>query len=600
MERETIMFTRHPSGRLAALAAACLLTVSLPAGVAMAKEKNKKPAAETSSLETEYSVSIPTIDAVDSTIDSAVLTEILSGNIADHADELATLDATSITVPEISVTIETTQDGERQTATLTFTDLVLEDVQDGVAASASLAGSALTADEVSAEFGTLAASSVDFGGILGFYGLVDSEQTELETIYTDFSAAGGSITSEELNCTIGAMSGAEFKARPLNTSFAEMLVIAEGMEETGDDVDPAAMAHFMRMYADLLTAFETSETSFDGLSCDGVDDEGTEISFAIDGMNVGAMSPGLYPSISMDGWTMSVGGEGSMTMDNFTMKPMDLTDTIALLQNVPDTLDDAWFEANARGLFPAMEGFSMSGFSMDIPDPANPDTNIKAGVGSFDLTLGNYINGIPGDLDVSAANITGELPEDSADPTVTQLRDLGVTSIDAGFRIAANWNEADETIDIEEVSVTGVDLATIVLAGTISNATENLFSTDMDVIAAAGLGLAVDSLDVSITDSGLTDIIVAVVAADQGADPASLRPVFAGLAQGTVLSVMAGAADAAKLGEAINRFVSGAASTLDIGITAKSETGIGLADFMAAETDPTSLISKVNVTAEAK
>ncbi|MNT77084.1 hypothetical protein D3C72_2161600 [compost metagenome] len=79
-----------------------------------------------------------------------------------------------------------------------------------------------------------------------------------------------------------------------------------------------------------------------------------------------------------------------------------------------------------------------------------------------------------------------------------------------------------------------------------------------------------------------------------------MRPVFAGLAQGTVISLMAGAADAAKLGEAINSFVSGKAKTLVIGIEAKTDPGLGMMDFMAAEEDPTALIGKVNISAEAK
>lgn len=117
---------------------------------------------------------------------------------------------------------------------------------------------------------------------------------------------------------------------------------------------------------------------------------------------------------------------------------------------------------------------------------------------------------------------------------------------------------------------------------------------------AASLAVAVQSLDLTVTDQGLSDIILAVVAAEQGADPATLRPVFAGLAQGTVIGMMAGAADAAKLGEAINSFVAGKAKMLTIGIEAKTEPGLGMMDFMQAEEDPATLLGKVNISAEAK
>jgi hypothetical protein len=598
MEREKTMLNFKPTRRLPALAAACLVSIALPLGAVLAKEKTK-PAP--TALEVDYSISIPSIDAVDSSLPDDVLTEILSGNIAGHAEDLAGLDATSIAVPEIIVSVSSQSDAGDREATITVTGLKLTEVVDGKAGSMSIEGIDLLADDATFDFGSMSAANLDIGGILGIYGLVDTDgQTELEVIYTDLVSEGGTVEAEDVSCTFGGVTGAEFKARPLKTSFAEIMAIAEAMEDEPDTVDPALMGRFLKMYADILTAFETTEVDFEGFSCDGTDDEGRAMTFAVESMTMGGMAPGLYPAISMDGLSIEVEGDGFMTLDNFTMKPMDLTTTIATLENTPDLVDEAWLEANARGLIPAMEGLSLTGLDIDIPDPDAPDTRIQAKVGAFDLSLASYLNGIPTDLDVSAANIQAEIPADSDDESFEQLRALGITSIDAGFRVAAAWDEANDTIVVEEVSVNGADLASVLIAGLVTNATEDLFALDNDVAMAAGMGLAVKELDLTVTDAGLSDIILAVVAAEQGADPATLRPVFAGLAQGTVISMMAGAADAAKLGDAINAFVSGSAKTLVIGIDAKTDPGLGMMDFMEAEQDPTTLLGKVNISAEAK
>jgi hypothetical protein len=598
MEREKTMLNFKPTRRLPALAAACLVSIALPLGAVLAKEKTK-PAP--TALEVDYSISIPSIDAVDSSLPDDVLTEILSGNIAGHAEDLAGLDATSIAVPEIIVSVSSQSDAGDKEATITVTGLKLTEVVDGKAGSMSIEGIDLLADDATFDFGSMSAANLDIGGILGIYGLVDTDgQTELEVIYTDLVSEGGTVEAEDVSCTFGGVTGAEFKARPLKTSFAEIMAIAEAMEDEPDTVDPALMGRFLKMYADILTAFETTEVDFEGFSCDGTDDEGRAMTFAVESMTMGGMAPGLYPAISMDGLSIEVEGDGFMTLDNFTMKPMDLTTTIATLENTPDLVDEAWLEANARGLIPAMEGLSLTGLDIDIPDPDAPDTRIQAKVGAFDLSLASYLNGIPTDLDVSAANIQAEIPADSDDESFEQLRALGITSIDAGFRVAAAWDEANDTIVVEEVSVNGADLASVLIAGLVTNATEDLFALDNDVAMAAGMGLAVKELDLTVTDAGLSDIILAVVAAEQGADPATLRPVFAGLAQGTVISMMAGAADAAKLGDAINAFVSGSAKTLVIGIDAKTDPGLGMMDFMEAEQDPTTLLGKVNISAEAK
>lgn len=593
------MLFKSSSSRLPALAAACLLSVALPAIPAFAKEKTKTPAATESSVDADVSVSIPTIDAVGSSISDEVLTEVLSGAVTEHAEELASLDAESITVPEIIVTVVSTIDGAEQEATLTFRDLTLENVTDGVAANVGLSGIGLVTDDMSFDYGTLSAANLNIGGMLGIYGLVDTDQTELETIYSDLVSAGGTLTSDEINCTIGSVtSEGDFKARPLRTSFAEMITLAQSVDEETGDVDPALLQTFVQMYADLLTAFETAPISFDGINCDGTDEEGQALTFGIAGMEMGAMTPGIYPQFSVDGIDVNVAGDGSVSLGNFTVKQSDLTALVALLESVPENVGPDWFVENSRLLTPEIYGASFDDLSIDIPDPEADGERIKIDVGGFDLSLADYVNGIPTVMDLTTSNIQMALPKDSGDETIEQLLALGVTDIDAGFRIAGTWDEAASTIDIEEVSVTGVDLGTVTLAGSLANATADIFSLDENIAMMAGMNIAVRALNVDVVDEGLTDLVIAATVGQGGASAEELRPVYADLAKGTVISLLAGVADAADMGDAIAAFIRGDASNLQIGITAKDEAGIGMADFEAAEDDPTTLIGKVDITAE--
>lgn len=590
---------------LGALAAACLLSVALPAAPAWAQKTKTKaePAAEASApAVTEFAVEIPTIDAVGSDVDEETLRAIFSGDLTDNADALAGLDATSITIPTISQVVTTTIDGETTNATITYSDLVLTGVADGVATSVALSGMSLdSAEDGSASFGKLSAANFSIGGILGIYGLIDAGSgTELETIYTDFSFEGGTITSPEVSCTIGSVTAAEFKARPLKHSFAEIMALAETMEDEGEEASPEVIGKALRMYADIFMAFESSPVEFGGFDCSGVDDEDRPIDFKVAGMTMGGMSPGIYPAITMSGMEIAVEGDGSVGIGGVSIKAMDLSGPIAAVEAAPDAIDEAWLTANARALIPAFEGFSFSELSIDVPDPETEGARIKATVGAFDLTLGSYLNGIPTDLLTTASNIVVDLPTDSSDEQVQQLLALGVTSIDAGFTVDASWNEAEDTIAFDEVSITGADLATVKLVGTIANATETLFSLDENEALMAAMGVAVANLKVDVIDAGLSDIIMASVAAEQGGDPATMRPVFAGLAEGTVVGFLAGAAEAQKVGAAINSFVSGNAKHLTIEMTANDAPGIGMMDFMAAEDDPSLLIGKVTIDATAK
>lgn len=599
------MFLNSMSRRsLAAVTAACLVSVALPAAPAFAQKVKDKhtsaPATPQTKLE-DISVSIPTVDAVNSSIDGDTIKSILSGDFESNAQALADLNADSITVPEISINITTTVDGKPDDAIMTFNNLVLTDVVDGVAASATMEGADVKVTEGTAHWGTVSLSKVNIRGVLGIYGLVDGgKPDEMQTLYGDFKMEGGNFEAPEMTCDFGPFEGGEVRGRPLKTSIVEFIHLAQQMENDPEVSDPVLMGKFVKIYADLLTAFESDPVTFEGMACNGEDDEGRPMTFNIGNVTMAATSPGIYPQISMNDFAVNVENNGEFSLDNVTFKQFDLSSVIEAIEAAPAEIDEAWLEANARSLIPAFEGFSFAGMTVDIPDPDAEGERIAFGLDNFDLTLGNYINGIPGMVDTSASGIKATLPQSSDDPQMQQLIDLGIKDIDAAFRLAANWDEASNTIDISEISFSGKDLANVVLTGKLSNATKALFSLDEDQAAIAAMGIAVKALNLDVTDSGLSDIILAVVGAEQGTDPATLRPVFAGLAEGTVIGMMAGAADAAKLGSAINQFVSGKAKSLNIDIQAKADPGIGMVDFMAAEDDPASLIGKVNISATSK
>lgn len=596
---------------LTALAAALLMSISMPGHATLAEDKpaasastKSKPGAKApapaAQSDVDFSVSIPQVDAVNSTLTEEELTDILTGNLQAYADQLATLDADSVTFPTISITTNYTTDGETSQATVTLSDLVLHDVSGGVASTISLGSVDMQVDDGEVSFGTISADNFSIAGILGFYGLIERPgQSGMETIYSNFSAEGGTIEADDMRCTIGATTAAEFRARPLRVSFIEMMAMAQALENDPDDIAPARIAEFARMYADIFTAVESSEILFDGLNCDGTDSTGGLIAISLAGMSMSGMSPGIYPAISIDGLTISAGEEGMATLENFTFKPMDLASTIEALSTLPDDVNEAWFDENWRAFMPAMEGFSISGLDMDLPDPDDEDNRIRVGIGLFDLTLGAYRNGIPADIDLVAENLRAELPDSFEDEQLQQLRDMGLTSIDFGFRIAASWDEDRNVIDVEELSLAATDLGSMMIAGTVANAGAGLFDNDPDVALYAALSVALKSLNLSLTDEGISDLVFTIAAAEQNTNPASMRLIAAGLAEGALMAQLAALADAPAIASTVSRFIGGKARTLDIAIEARNDPGLSAQDLMEVEENPATLIEKVEISAEA-
>ncbi|HUH76383.1 MAG TPA: hypothetical protein VLZ53_03365, partial [Devosia sp.] len=244
------MLNRHKMRhRLGAIAAAGMLTIALPAVPAFAQKTKTKPSAVESTIpEREVTIDIPNLDAVRSNVDVATLRQIFSGNLVDHADALASLNADSIAIPSITITTLTTANGQERTATITLSDLELNDVKSGIASSASVSGMSVIAhDDATADLGSLSASQLNLGGMLGFYGLVPSNASRtFETIYADFNFAGGTIATDEVDCTIGSMSTGELKARPLGTSFAEFMSLMQQLEAEDADPSPELLGQAVR------------------------------------------------------------------------------------------------------------------------------------------------------------------------------------------------------------------------------------------------------------------------------------------------------------------------------------------------------------------
>jgi hypothetical protein len=374
------------------------------------------------------------------------------------------------------------------------------------------------------------------------------------------------------------------------------------MEAAGEDVPPELLSQFMGVYADFLTAFRSSPLTFDGIDCTGTTEDGAPMTLSIGAMTVGGFEPGIYPEITLEGLDVSVEGgaeEGSFTLSQAVLKSFDFSQQVDVLENLPADAGEAWWQENFRTLIPAFGGFSLSGLSFDIPDPETEGARIAASVGSFDLTLEDYVNGIPASVDATASNVVIEIPENSQDPQVQQLLAAGITSLDLGFNLSFDWDEEAETIAVNAISLEGADLGSVTLSGTLGNAVAELFSTNTDAATVAGMGLTVEDATLEVNDAGMVEIILTQAGAEQGANAATMRPVMAGIAEGMAMGLLGGGEQAAKVGNAIGTFLRGGES-LTLNVTAKDENGIGLAEFMAAQEDPTVLLQQVDVDATAQ
>ncbi len=553
-----------------------------------------------------YALSVPSIEATDSSLDEAGTRALFGADYASTFKNLATLNAASLKVPTITMTYEVPAmdgSGKRSAETVIFSDFEMTDVENGVARGGARLGSIeMLSAGVRFVVGEMTASYFDLGAIVDFYGLAgDHAASEtMVPVYENFTMASVDVSGPGLNCHVGPATASEFSARPLKYSFADLMAKTEELEaaETGGSQPSAeTISWLINFYADFFTAITSTPSTLSGMTCSVEDPvEHRTINVTAGDMTIDGFEPGIYPAIALNDFNVEVPSEGFFKFGNFTWKKIDFNAPIAAIHAAGDAIDFEWFEDNWRKLIPALDGLSFSGVSFDIPDEqSGTGARIAGGVDAFDISLADYVNGIPSTLSASTSGLTFATPEGESGAA---LRALGIETLNLGADIKLHWDEATKTIAVENVAISGVDMGSLAIHGTIANAGPELFSDDLDVATAASMALTVTSVTIDIENQGIAPLLIASAAADQNVPPDSLYMQLVAMSRALPMGILGANAEALKVGEALGGFFEGAPK-LTLTLASVDPRGVGLAEFMAAQQDPEALKGKFTIVAEA-
>ncbi len=548
-----------------------------------------------------YQLSVPTVEATNTNLTEAQIRRLFTGDFSTNASSLAELDAGSITIPELTVTYDvpkTDGTGGSEKAVVTYRDFSLTDVVDGVAKAASVGSAEIDAGSgVKMTFGKMSTSTLDIGAILAFYGLGTPGAADVyKTMYADFAFDGATMTGPGFSCEVGGASVADFKARPLKTDFNEFARLAAAVDEN-ETPSPATIRKFVDFYVDILTAFESTPMTGEGFNCSGDDDKGSSVTIASGPLEIGGFKPGIYPHFGVSDVVVDVKGKdaGSVTLGNFTWKQMDFSAPIAALAAAPAELTEAWFAENWRTLIPAIDGLSLTNLKVDAPDPENAGERIQATVGGFDVSLNDYVNGIPSRIGLTTQNVLVTIPDEEEGK---MLRALGIEQVDLSQDLQLHWDKTAQTIVIDNVSIDAAQFGSVKLSAVLGNATDALFAADNNVALVASMGLTLKELKIDLDDRGISSLIIGVAAAEEKQDPAVMRVGIAGLAQAMVLGLIGTTPEAMAASEEIATFIK-TKPQVSVTLTSTDPKGIALPLLMAASENPAVLAGQIGISATA-
>ena len=546
-------------------------------------------------------VEIPELVVVDANQDEETIRAYFAEELPAGLGAVGELDAAELRIPTFTVAYDAPAvDGQQQRVTGTYSDLVLHDVEDGVARGGGSIGNfqVTTADGIELAVGPTSVDYLDLARAIALYSPNETAPSEpLSLLYSNLRTEGATVAGEAFACTLAPGGAGELSARPLRYSanqLIEAIAAIDRAEQNSREPPADAITTIMLGYVDILTAFRSSPTVFEGLACGATGDQ-DDFTLTTGTLRVDGLVPEIYPGFSLDDFDLAK-DDGWLRFGNATWKPTDLSGAVAAVRAAEDQLGLEWLSENWRQLVPAMEGFALSAFDMSLPNADDPaGAPIAVSVRAMDLTLGSYVNGIPTDIAASGDGISFAITGEAESEL---FRAAGIERLDLGYDVAARWIEEEQLISVARAALRAEGLGSLAVGADLGNAVPDLFATNDATALAAVEQLNVRELRLELENDGFLPALLAFGAADEGLTPEVYTRRLAAVAVGLPVAVLGATPEALKVGEALAAFFNGA-PRLSLTFTATDEGGLPFADLMAAQENPEVLQGRVSVAAVA-
>jgi hypothetical protein len=305
--------------------------------------------------------------------------------------------------------------------------------------------------------------------------------------------------------------------------------------------------------------------------------------------------------VALEGLQFSGGGASgaveSISHSGFSIGPI-ISELKTLLASPEPDVDSIDY----RKFIPTLGTVRIAGVSVDAPQeakrgqPAPPP--IKVGIGAFEFSAGEQLNGVPTKIALTLNNLRAPVVDGPENPAARDLIAMGYKVLDLSARLDMAWESARNEIAINALSFGGAGMVNFDAKGTLGNVTKDLFSSDLALAQVAALGATVRGIEAKLQNLGLFEKLIENEARKAKRKPDEIRQQYAMMAT-LGLSAILGPSDAAKtLTAAISRFIA-KPGTLTVKATAKSGTGLGLADVITMG-DPTEIFDKIDLEASAE
>lgn len=305
----------------------------------------------------------------------------------------------------------------------------------------------------------------------------------------------------------------------------------------------------------------------------------------------------------LDGFELN-GGPVKARLDSFSASDFSFGASLKLLADAfaSDGLESL-FADNPLKLIPKLGSIKMAGLLIEAPDEnvkgaTGKPEKISIGLRASEATVGAQKDGIPTAVKVAIDGLTLPISPFDRRSGMQDLAQMGYKSIDMSGLVQGAWNEPRQEFAVDAISLSGVDMGRVTVKGQLGNITADVFSGDKALAQVALLGASVKTLEAEVKDDSLFGRILAREAGRKKKSAEDLRKEYGTLAAVSLPAIIGSSEGAKAITSALSRFIA-RPGTLKISASARSGSGIGLADVIAIG-EPQAIFDKLDVKASAE
>ncbi|MGX7706279.1 hypothetical protein [Methylobacterium sp. Gmos1] len=512
---------------------------------------------------------------------------------------LERLSAREIVIPVLRV--EQPAGGRVQVAV--YHDVVARDVAAGRIGTLEAGGATLTVEgpgpDAAGAYGRLSAREIDLPGLVRLFTEPGGPDAAPIRIY-------GGVTAEDIALTnpdgaalrIARIDARDLTGRPTTIPWAESVrALAEGAGKAEEGPERSRLSG---LAADLL----------DGIGVGGLEISG--VTFAAPG---GGPKPNpVQASLARATYGIEDGAgrmraeglavdaaAGRVSLKGLTLSGLSLKPVLEGLRRAAAGPID---QAELRRYAPGLGRIALEALDVDLPaqpsaqDPLAASGPVRFALRNADLAMSDPRDGVPTATRLAFDGLTCAIPPGTTAPLLADLAGLGYTSLDLSGTADTRWDEAAREVTVKDVTLTGKDMGTARITGTIGGIGKEVFDPEPMVSSLALLGASAKTLGLTLENGGLFQRFVDQQAKAQSLKPEELQREYGTAAMLGIPAVLGGSASAKALGQAVSHFVT-KPGRLTVNAAAKDPAGLGLMDFSTAPS-PGKIFDRLTVDASAE